>query len=443
MKTDENTLKDLQILSSSNSNLSIFKLFNKTQTEGGEKALAQIFTSPLEDVEEIIERQKTIKYIIENIQFWNLVFDNIKLKESWRYLRQQIIPVNPKNMIESFYFKFIDKVSYYGIYSGLMNFSNTLKSYESWVKKTFSENMPKELNILFIRILDFYKEETIQKLIQYSNKKYIPFYDLYKLDHYIRNELKEDAINYILFFYKIDAYLSLTNSIINNNFSFPIFTDCNGPTFDAVNLKHPFLKEPKKYSVSLYKKNNLIFLTGPNMAGKTTFLKACGIAVYLAHLGLAVPADKLELSYFTCLKSCINTEDDISLGYSYFYSEVLRVKNIAESVSSEISSFIIADEMFKGTNIHDAHDATEKVINGFLNFPNHIFLVSSHIVEVSESLILKNRIDCKCFDIEFKDEKIVYNYELRNGVSKTRLGINILNNENIFALLKLNSSASN
>lgn len=366
-----------------------------------------------------------------------LLFDNRKLKESWRYLNLQIIPVLPSNIIDSFCCKLMYKENYYNIYSGVTIFSNTLKSYEFLYQRTFVKDMPQKLNDLFKKVSSFYKNKTVQKLLQYSNNNDIPFYDLYKMDYFIRGDLFEQARDLILCFYEIDAYLSLATAIKDNKFFFPEFIDCKDPIFNAVNLKHPFLKDPKKYSVTFNRSNSLVFLTGPNMAGKTTFLKSCGIAVYLAHLGLAVPADSLEISFFTCLKSCINTEDDISLGYSYFYSEVLRVKDIAESVSNENNSFIIADEMFKGTNIHDAYDATEKILEGFSNFTNHLFLISSHIVEIAESQAIKNYLDCKCFDVEFNDEEIVYNYVLKNGISKTRLGMNILKSENIFKMLKL------
>ena len=62
------------------------------------------------------------------------------------------------------------------------------------------------------------------------------------------------------------------------------------------------------------------------MAGKSTCMKAFGVAVYLAHCGLPVPAARMELSVFKGLFTTINLSDNLSLGYSHYYNEVARVK---------------------------------------------------------------------------------------------------------------------
>jgi DNA mismatch repair ATPase MutS len=64
-----------------------------------------------------------------------------------------------------------------------------------------------------------------------------------------------------------------------------------------------------------------MFLTGPNMAGKSVYLKAAGIATYLAQLGMGVPARRFRLTPFACLFSGINTTDNVRLGQSYFFAE--------------------------------------------------------------------------------------------------------------------------
>jgi len=78
------------------------------------------------------------------------------------------------------------------------------------------------------------------------------------------------------------------------------------------------LRIPVAYNVSLTQNENFLFLTGANMAGKSTFIKATGIAVYLAHLGMSVPAEHMELSLFDGLLSNIHVVDNILKGESYF-----------------------------------------------------------------------------------------------------------------------------
>src|SRR6202012_5906501 len=80
--------------------------------------------------------------------------------------------------------------------------------------------------------------------------------------------------------------------------------------------------------------SNVLFLTGANMAGKSTLMKSFRIAVYLAHMGFPGAGRDMEFSVREGLYSSINVPDDLSQGYSHFYAEVLPVKKVAEAVSA-------------------------------------------------------------------------------------------------------------
>ncbi|MEH3114876.1 MutS-related protein [Pedobacter terrae] len=77
------------------------------------------------------------------------------------------------------------------------------------------------------------------------------------------------------------------------------------------------------------------------MAGKSTFLKSVGISIYLAHLGFPVPAANMETGIWQGLISTINLPDNLNQGYSHFYNEVLRVKQVAEKI--KVSKNIFCD----------------------------------------------------------------------------------------------------
>ena len=100
----------------------------------------------------------------------------------------------------------------------------------------------------------------------------------------------------IAFFWKrwflFEAWLSISNGIAKNGFVFPAFDDSG---FSVEGIYHPFLKNPVKNDVSA--SNNVILLTGPNMSGKSTLLKAVSLCVYLGHTGLAVPASKATMPF--------------------------------------------------------------------------------------------------------------------------------------------------
>ena len=74
------------------------------------------------------------------------------------------------------------------------------------------------------------------------------------------------------------------------------------------------------------KKQRISIITGPNMAGKSTLMKSFGIAVYMAHMGFPVAARSMRFTVQDGMYTSINVPDNINMGYSHFYAEVLRVK---------------------------------------------------------------------------------------------------------------------
>ena len=79
---------------------------------------------------------------------------------------------------------------------------------------------------------------------------------------------------------------------------FPEFTESAQPFIEVTGLYHILLRDATAYDVTMNRQTNFLFLTGANMAGKSTFIKSVGISVFLAHIGMAVPAKKMELSLF-------------------------------------------------------------------------------------------------------------------------------------------------
>jgi len=172
------------------------------------------------------------------------------------------------------------------------------------------------------------------------------------------------------------------------------------------------------------------------MAGKSTFLKAFGVAVFLAHLGFPVPAVSMRTGVFNGLFSTINIADDLNKGYSHFYSEVLRVKTVAEKINRTGNMVVIFDELFRGTNVKDAHDATLAIISAFAKVQGSVFLVSSHIMEVTEQLHTVGNIRFGYFHTVIDGKTPVYSYCLREGVTEERLGMLIIENEKIIEIIE-------
>jgi DNA mismatch repair ATPase MutS len=129
--------------------------------------------------------------------------------------------------------------------------------------------------------------------------------------------------------------------------------------------------------------------------------------------------------------------DDLALGYSHFYAEVLRVKTVAEEVSAGKDLIIIFDELFKGTNVKDAYDATLSVTEAFAQFRNCFFVISTHIIEVGETL------GARCGNLQFAYLPTVmegriprYTYTMQEGITSDRHGMMIIENEGILGIMK-------
>jgi len=173
------------------------------------------------------------------------------------------------------------------------------------------------------------------------------------------------------------------------------------------------------------------------MAGKSTFMKSLGIAVYLAHMGFPVAASSMEFAVLDGLFTTINLADNLGLGASHFYAEVLRVKKVAEELNRGRNLLVIFDELFRGTNVKDAYEATIAITGAFASKRNSIFVISTHIIEAGEVL----REQCDNIGFVFLPTRMdghrpVYTYQLERGITDDRHGMVIIRNEGILDILE-------
>jgi len=176
------------------------------------------------------------------------------------------------------------------------------------------------------------------------------------------------------------------------------------------------------------------------MSGKSTLMKAVGIAVYLAHLGFPVPATRMDTCILDGLMTTINLADNVNDGYSHFYSEVKRVKLVAEQINQSDRLLVIFDELFRGTNVKDAYDGSLRIIQALSRLNNGFFMVSTHIVEVAQALAAHAKISFNYLRINMHGERPVFDYQLRSGITDDRIGLWILQNEGVFELLAAKNS---
>jgi len=218
--------------------------------------------------------------------------------------------------------------------------------------------------------------------------------------------------------------------------SLPVFVELDQPFVHATSLYHILLRAAVAYDVQMDRQSNFLFLTGANMAGKSTFIKAVGAAVFLAHLGMGVPAKSMRLSLFDGILSNINVVDNIVKGESYFFNEVQRIRNTLLKITDNRKWLVLIDELFKGTNVQDAMKCSSTVIKGLIKIKNSVFILSTHLYEIAEELKQYPNISFKYFETSIKDDQLDFSYQLKDGISNDRLGYLILKREKVVEMLE-------
>jgi len=434
---DKQTLNDLAIFQNNNSRQSIYSLFNNTSTIGGNEALHHMFNQPLIDPVQIRDRIDVFLYLGKHdnkISFNRNDYDFVEF-----YLKKHY-HVKPLSVITRFIEKAIyalkfNNSDYYIIQTGI---ASTLSILGSLIKfaDALQDDLPKKMQEFRSAIINTFDQHELTWLKQLINKTRLNTTDIARADHFFR-QIAYDRMKLLLAIaYQLDVYQSVSASGKALGFTFPVVNEANAKALIIEGLFHPFIADAKSNDIEFSPDKNISFITGTNMAGKSSLLKSIGIAIYLSQIGFPVPAKNMATPIFKGLITTINLADDIELGHSHFYKEVLRVKQVAETLNQSTNIFVIFDELFRGTNVKDAYDASLAIIAAFAAVKSCFFAVSTHIVEVAHELSSVENINFSYMETIFEDTNPVNTYKLREGITEERLGMWIVKNEGILEIIK-------
>jgi len=404
---------------------SIFPLFNHTNTLESEISLEQLFTKIPTNLEEVVYRQDIIKGFIQN---WGLLEDFnyqvINFRESYQFC--SILPgisssanLNPLRRKINFWFR---KKSILKNRSKLVQFILLFHHLNSRFLgrlevKAFPLNFQKSLLPYRVITLKLQTERLASLISQnkFSGKEIHHLEQALLIEH--RTGELQKAWEALFAF---EAYFSIAKGIIKYGFIFPTFQKVG---LDVKDFYHPLLTAPVKNSLLLSKHENVVLVTGPNMSGKSILFKSISICVYLAHLGLAVPASACAIPFFRRLSVSINPKDDVSSGYSHFMKELMTLKSVVLGARAGEPIFAVFDELFKGTNADDAQQILLRTISGLRQFKNSYFFISSHLLHLKEQEAVAHT-DVKKYHIEcqLKEGRPTFTYSLLEGWSEIKIG---------------------
>ncbi len=437
MHADKTTLNDLSIFSHEEEH-SLFHFINFTTTTGGREWLFHFLNSPLDSIDTITQTQRTIEKIGTVIPNWPVTFitnGTIMVVEKFydtpiTELPRHAYPLN------SFLYRVFNTADFSLVRYSVRYFMDFITGLQQITQLLEGEDTPLMLTSFAERIEVLLNRPGISFIRNHGKLKTLTISETLRLGYYIRTHFKSETFELIEIYGKLDAYLSMATACKKYQFCFPEMVNSENPQLEAAGLYHPMLQSPVSYNESMTQEQNFLFLTGANMAGKSTFIKAVGIAVYLAHIGMGVPAKKMKLCLFDGILSNINVVDNIIQGESYFYNEVQRIHRTIEKISDGKKWLILIDELFKGTNVQDAMKCSTVVIEGLRKMHNGLFILSTHLYEIGEGLKKYSNIQFRYFETEIKNGELLFNYQLKEGISNDRLGYLILKREGVVDLLE-------
>lgn len=237
---------------------------------------------------------------------------------------------------------------------------------------------------------------------------------LYRLDLW-KKENKERVSDWQNALGEMEALNCFANLAFNNeDFCMPVLTDVE--EWEADSLGHPLIAAQKRIPNSIsFRNDKFIILTGSNMSGKSTFLRTIGINLVLARAGSVVCAKRLTFYPFA-IRVSMRITDSLQDSESFFYAELKRLQSIIHNLEAGEKTFILLDEILRGTNSHDKHNGTIGLIHKMVS-AKATGIIATHDLTVSE---LEHQypgyIRNYCFESNIINDELVFDYRLKPGI---------------------------
>lgn len=404
-------------------------LFNHTLNQDAKQVLEDILCTKLSSTSEINVRQCILKELID-----------VKLHQQYFYYKTDYSDVfYLLNDLDVSYLKNVDVLSYtfqksknnqvVGHYIQLLYFFDKL--YDTWQEYIRVENYPESFKNDLLFVFSYLQNFELKKHIKSAKKGKLSYRAVQQLNvKVLENRRNGDTKRFFTICNTLEAYISIAQTIDTLGFVFPEFSSTG---LHITQMYHPLIQDPVKNDFD--EKANTILLNGANMSGKSTFLKTLGVIVYLAHVGLAVPAEKAVLSFYDSIHIHINHYDDIFNGLSHFMQEITYMKYVLLELKDAKDVFVIFDELFNGTNYNDAIQIISSCLTGFLQFKKSTFFISSHIYELKDRFSQVDGVVSYYLDCQIVDKAPVFSYQLSPGWTDLKIGELLFEREGLNKLL--------
>ena len=438
---DAATLHDLDILSSSvRQGATVFGLVDRTRTRAGREALRQCVAAPGNSAEQILALQRAHQCLAADAATYRVLFDSVQLDNLERYLNSnwQLPSVRPalSRFVErlwrpAWFRRYLGEVA-----EGQHRVVSLLEATAELTRRltaTDSSVLREVGGTLASRVSSSETDALLHLGSRTSASSQLAF------DQLARGTAKSRLKDIVERIGSVEAMWSLGVAAVENNWCYP----APGTHLRVTGLTHPFLgTRGVPNDIELSAAVRVCFVTGPNMAGKSTFLKALAIALLLAHAGCGVPAMSMDFPVVSTIFSSVQIADNLVVGESFYLAEVRRIRALAEALRDHGSAIAVVDEPFRGTNVHDAAEATLAVMSRLVEHRGALVFIASHLSEIVPAFVNDPRVRLLHFSADVTSEEPAFDYRLREGISAQRLGMVLLKREGVLDCLEQSRAKS-
>jgi DNA mismatch repair protein MutS len=435
MQIDQTTYQDLSIFHQEEE-YSVFHKLNLARTSSGREALLKCFLEPFGSIEQVMATQGILRRFIAVIPEWPEQVTNGTVLVLEKFLDYNLDPLpGSSDGLNSYLYRLLHSADFSMTRFSLSHFRDFVTGMVSIVALLDDPSAPARLRVILSRMRTLLRHDELDDLVKKPAGSDFSVRETVRYGQFLHGRYRQQVMELVQLHGQLDAWYGMAAATKMYGLTFPEWVESEEPFFHADGLYHILIPRPVSYDIGMTPHSNFIFLTGANMAGKSTFIKSVGLAVFLAHIGMGVPATSMRLSIFDGILSNINVTDNIAKGESYFFNEVQRIKNTVIRISDNRRWLVLIDELFKGTNIQDAMKCSSTVIRGLIRIRRALFILSTHLYEIGEELKVHPNISFRYFETHVTDDQLEFPYQLREGISNDRLGYLILKREKVIDLL--------
>jgi DNA mismatch repair protein MutS len=432
---DSATLRDLDVVSASTTGgPTLLGLVDRTRTRIGREHLRRHLTAPPHAVEAILARQHAHRSLAAEASRYRAILDRVDLDAIERYLRSNWQLPDARRGLTWFAGGFW-RPEWYQQYLTEIGQGRTriiaLLDAANELRMQLGAVDPALLRDVSARLTTQLAARDVLDLLALAHRGSASTHEAF--DQLARGRGMTPLIDIVDSFGSIEAMWSLATATVEHEWCYPR----PGSSLNITGLFHPFLgPHAVRNDLQLDDAVRVCFVTGPNMAGKSTFLKAMATAVLLAHCGCGVPAAAMEFPPVGTIFSSVQITDNLSAGESFYLAEVRRMRALAVALRDNGSAVAVIDEPFRGTNVHDAADATLAVITRLAAHPRMTVMIASHLAEIVPAVVGDPRVRLLHFAADVIADEPRFDYQLRPGMSTQRLGMTLLKQEQVLDLLE-------